>query len=148
MNLPAVAIAAAFASGIALGLHPAVLPHVTSLPFLAVCFAASLVLILAGLVLAKIERLFPAAAISLLSWALLGVLGACVAEQQQTNHVTSFLEQNRVSLDSPLRWHGHLRDEPARLPWGGLSCCQETRKNSRNTKSLRRISQRQYGRMC
>src|SRR5205807_6137144 len=20
--------------------------------------------------------------------------------------------------DSPLRWHGHLRDEPAKLPWG------------------------------
>jgi len=28
------------------------------------------------------------------------------------------LEQKRFSLDSPLRWHGHLRDEPAKLPWG------------------------------
>jgi len=24
----------------------------------------------------------------------------------------------RLSLRAPLRWHGHLRDEPARLPWG------------------------------
>ena len=119
MKLPAIAIATAFASGIALGLHSAVLPHVTSRPFLAVCFAASLALILAGLVLAKTERLFLAATISILSWALLGFLGACVAEQPRpANRVTSLLEQKRLSLDSPLRWHGRVRDEPAKLPWG------------------------------
>jgi competence protein ComEC len=28
------------------------------------------------------------------------------------------VEQGRLSLKTPLRWHGHLRDEPARLPWG------------------------------
>lgn len=119
MKLPAVAIAAAFASGIALGLHPAVLPHVTSRFLLAVCFAASLVLIVAGLALAKMGRLFPAATISLLSWTLLGFLGACVAEQPRpANHVLSVLEQGRLSLQSPLRWYGRLRDEPAKLPWG------------------------------
>lgn len=119
MKLPAVAIAAAFACGIALGLHPALVPHVTSVFFLATCFAASLLLIIAGLVLARMDNLFPAATISLLSWALLGFLGACVAEQPlPANHVTSLLEQGRLSLPSPLRWHGHLRDEPAKLPWG------------------------------
>ena len=119
MKLPAAAIAAAFVCGIALGLHPALAPHVTSRFFLEVCFAASLVLIVAGLAFTRIESLFPAAAISLSSWALLGFLGACVAEQPlPANHVTSLLEQKRLSLDSPLRWHGYLRDEPAKLPWG------------------------------
>jgi competence protein ComEC len=82
-------------------------------------FVASLALILAGLVLARIEHLFPAAPISLLSWALLGLLGVCVAEQPRpANHVTTLLEQSHLSVLSPLRWHGHLRDEPARLRWG------------------------------
>lgn len=94
-------------------------PHVTSRFFLAVCFAASLVLIVAGLALPRIGRLFPAAALSLSSWVVLGFFGACVAEQPRpANHVTSLLEQRRLSLESPLRWHGRLRDEPAKLPWG------------------------------
>ncbi|HEV2196452.1 MAG TPA: DNA internalization-related competence protein ComEC/Rec2 [Candidatus Acidoferrum sp.] len=119
MRLPAVAIAAAFASGIALGLHPMVLPHVTSVIFLSVCLLGALVLIVAGLALASMERLFPAATVSLLSWSLLGFLGACVAQQpRQENHVISLLEQKRLSLESPLRWQGRLRDEPAKLPWG------------------------------
>ncbi|HEY6944992.1 MAG TPA: ComEC/Rec2 family competence protein, partial [Candidatus Acidoferrum sp.] len=119
MRLPAVAIAAAFAGGIALGMHPLVIPHVTSRFFLAACFAASLVLIVAGLSFARSGRLFPAVALSPLSWVLLGFLGACVAEQPRpANHVTSFLEQGRLSLRSPLRWYGRLRDEPAKLPWG------------------------------
>lgn len=99
MKLPAVAIAAAFAGGVALGLHHAVVPHVTSRFFLGLCFAASVVLILAGRALARIESLFPAATISLLSWTLLGFLGACVAEQPRpANHVTSLLEQKGLSL--------------------------------------------------
>jgi len=54
-----------------------------------------------------------------LSWELLGFLGAWVAEQPRpVNHVTSLLEQKPLSLESPLRWHGRLRDEPAKLPWG------------------------------
>lgn len=119
MKLPAVAIVAAFAGGIALGLHPAVVPHATSRFFLGLCFAAGVVLIVAGLALAKMERLFPATTISLLSWALIGFLGACVAEQPRAaNHVTSLLEQGRLSLQAPLRWQGRLRDEPAKLPWG------------------------------
>ena len=28
------------------------------------------------------------------------------------------MEQGRFPLKTPLRWHGHLRDEPTRLPWG------------------------------
>ena len=119
MKLPAIAIAAAFACGIALGLHPAVLPHVTSRFFLALCFATSLAFTLVGLALARVQRLFPALIVSVLSWSLLGFLASCVAEQPRpANHVTSLLEQGRFTLQTPLRWHGHLRDEPAKLPWG------------------------------
>jgi hypothetical protein len=119
MKLPAVAIAAAFACGIALGLHPTVVLHVTSVFLLSTCIVGTVVLLALGLALAKIERLFPAAIISLLSWTLLGFLAACFAEQPRpANHVMSLLEQKRLSLESPLRWHGRLRDEPARLPWG------------------------------
>ena len=81
MKLPAVAIVAAFASGIALGLHPAVTPHATSVFLLAACFLVGVALIVTGLAFARCERLFPAAAISLLSWALLGFLGACITQQ-------------------------------------------------------------------
>jgi competence protein ComEC len=119
MRLPAVAIAAAFVCGIALGLHPAVVSHATSLLLLSTCFLGGLALILAGFVLARIERLFPAAVASLLSWVLLGFLGACVSEQPlPAEHVLSLLTQGHLRLDSPLRWHGRLRDEPAKLPWG------------------------------
>jgi competence protein ComEC len=60
-----------------------------------------------------------AAAASLLCWIFLGCLGACVAEQPRSaDHILSLEEQGRIRLGTPLRWHGHLRDEPARLPWG------------------------------
>jgi hypothetical protein len=119
MRLPAVAIAAAFACGIALGLHPVVASNATSVFLLSSCFLVSLVLILAGIALARIGRLIPAAVVSLCTWVLLGFLGACVSEQSRPpNHVTSLVEQGRLPLQTPLRWHGRMRDEPTKLPWG------------------------------
>src|SRR6266446_9157897 len=119
MKLPAVAIAAAFASGIALGLHPLVARHASSLAFLSLSFVVVALLVTTGMVLLKLGRLFLAAAASLLCWIFLGCLGACVAEQPRpANHVISLVEERGISLGTPLRWHGHLRDEPARLPWG------------------------------
>jgi len=65
------------------------------------------------------RSLFPAAAISLLSWARLGFLAACIVEQPRlAHHVASLLEPGSLSLQTPLRWHGHLGDEPAMLPGG------------------------------
>ena len=119
MRLPAVAIAAAFASGILLGLHPAVARNSASFFILSCSFAIVAVLILAGMYFVKIERLILAAIASLLSWAGLGFLRVCIAEQpRDANHVLSLMEQGRLSLKAPLRWHGQLRDEPTRLPWG------------------------------
>lgn len=119
MRLPAVAISAAFACGIVLGLHPAVARSASSRGILLTSFCVAAALILAGITLVKVNRLFSAAAASLLSWISLGFLGACIAEQPRpAEHVISLVEQGRLDLKTPLRWHGRLRDEPARLPWG------------------------------
>src|SRR5713101_3931716 len=119
MRLPGVAITAIFTCGIAFGLHPAVGHHVSSLTLLWISFSLAVVLISAGFIFAKLGRLFPAAAASLLSWVVLGFLGACIAEEPRpAEHVISLVEQGRLALETPLRWHGRLRDEPKRLPWG------------------------------
>jgi len=119
MRLPAVAIAAAFACGILLGLHPSVAQSAASVLLLSLSFAAIAILILTGILLVKIGRPAPAAIVSVFSWVLLGFLGVCIAEQpRDPAHVISLLEQGRLPLKTPLRWHGHLRDEPTRLPWG------------------------------
>src|SRR5260370_37815154 len=69
--------------------------------------------------LIKTGGLFLAASASLLRWVLLGFLGVCIGEQpRQADQVISLVEQGRVPLKTPLRWHGHPRDEPTRLPWG------------------------------
>jgi competence protein ComEC len=119
MRLPAVAIVAAFARGILLGLHPAVVRNAASLLLFTSSFAAIAVLVLTGIFFVRIGRVFLAAAFSLFIWIFLGLLGVCIAEQpRHADHVASLVEQGRFSLKTPLRWHGHLRDEPARLPWG------------------------------
>src|SRR5262249_33730812 len=106
-------------SGIALGLHPAIVPHATSVLLLSGCLIGGFVLISAGFLLVRVGRLFPAAAASLLTWSLLGFLGAYIAEQPPPrNHITSLMKQGSLSLQSPLRWYGRLRDEPATVPWG------------------------------
>jgi len=35
-----------------------------------------------------------------------------------TEHVLSRIAAQEIPLRTPLRWHGTLRDEPSRLPWG------------------------------
>jgi hypothetical protein len=61
MRLPAVAIAAAFACGILMGLHPAVVRNAASLLVLSCSMAIVAVLILTGMYFVKIERLILAA---------------------------------------------------------------------------------------
>jgi hypothetical protein len=119
MRLPAVAIAAAFACGILLGLHPAVARNARSILLLCCSVAIIAVLVFTGILFVRIGRLYLAAVASLLSWVMLGFLGVCVAEQpRDPNHVISLIEQGRIPLKTPLRWQGQMRDEPARLPWG------------------------------
>jgi hypothetical protein len=92
MKLPAVAIATAFGGGIALGLHPLVVPHVTSRFFLATCFAASLVLMVAGLSFASSARLLLAAVLPLFGlgspW-IFGSLRRGAAAARESRNVSS-----------------------------------------------------------
>lgn len=119
MRLPGVAIAALFSCGAVLGQAPWFSERVSSHVYLAIGFASAGFLVCVGIFFAIIGRLFPAAAISSLSWLILGVLGAGIANQPRpADHVLSLLEAGRMELKTPLRWHGRLRDEPARLPWG------------------------------
>ena len=100
-------------------MRPAVARHTLSIAFLSLSFVAVALLVMTGIVLLQSGRVFSAAAASLLCWVFLGCLGACVAEQPRpANHVLSLVGQGRIRLGTPLRWHGHLCDEPARLPWG------------------------------
>jgi competence protein ComEC len=119
MRLPAVAIAAFFACGVVLGEAPWFAERVSSQVYLAIGFASTGLLICAGIVLARIGRLFPALILSAISWIILGALGAGIANQPRpADYVLSLVDAGHVDLKTPLRWHGRLRDEPARLPWG------------------------------
>src|SRR2546430_2566837 len=75
MRLPAVAIVAAFASGIVLGLHPTVARNARSHILLSSLFLLVAFFVLAGILLLRIGYLFPATVASLLGWVLLGFLG-------------------------------------------------------------------------
>jgi competence protein ComEC len=119
MKVPAVAIVAIFACGIVLGLYFPVAHSYHPNSVLAVCFLAAALLILAGILFSKLGKLVLAAVASLLSWAILGVLGAFLgAQPRPADHVLTLIETGRLDLQTPLRWHGRLRDEPSRLPWG------------------------------
>src|SRR6266436_4556171 len=107
MRLPAVAIAAAFASGILLGLHPAVARNAASSLLLSILFVGITVLLLSGILFVRIGRLVFAVGASLLSWAMLGLLGFCIAEQpRDEDHVIPLMERGQLPVRSPLRWHG------------------------------------------
>ncbi len=119
MKLPAVAMAAAFLCGIVFGLCPPVVQHATSRFFLVAGFFTAGSFVFAGILLTTIGRLVLAAAASVFAWILLGAVGACVAEQPLPNdRILNLVSAGRVDLHAPLRWHGTLRDEPSRLPWG------------------------------
>jgi predicted membrane metal-binding protein len=119
VRAPAVAIVAAFVCGITLGLYPPFAQINTSPAKLEIGFAASAVFALVALLLLRSEKLIAGAAVSLLCWLSLGLTGAVIAQQRlPSNHVTQLLDHNQLSLKTPLRWHGILRDEPTHLPWG------------------------------
>lgn len=119
MKLPALTIAAAYAGGIVLGLWIGKSHAIRSDLFLFALVALAGTLILVGLLLTTSNRLLLGAATSLLVWMVLGVMSERIADQPRaTNHVLSLLERGKLQLKTPLRWHGRLRDEPTRLPWG------------------------------
>jgi competence protein ComEC len=119
MKSPAVAIAGAFACGIALGLQPAVEKYGQSKLIVGALMCAVAVAFAAGFLFIQRQQVISGGTSSLLAWGLLGFLGAELAEQPRSaDHVLTFVAQGQVDLQSPLRWHGRLRDEPSELPWG------------------------------
>ena len=119
MKLPAVAIAAAFVCGIAIGLWSPVSREAFSHIWLVTGFAAACGLILASIVFSTSNRLAVAAAMSAASWITLGILAAWIGEQPlPADHVVKLMESAQLDPHQILRWHGQLRDEPQRLPWG------------------------------
>lgn len=119
MKLPAVVLAALFAGGVALGLYFPVSQFASSHTFLLSCFLATGCLLLAGLLFLSLHRFSLAASLAVVTWILLGVLGACVGLQPRaSDHIITLIDTGHIDLKAPLRWHGTLRDEPARLPWG------------------------------
>lgn len=119
MRLPAVALAAAFACGAVLGGSALLAPQASSRAWVVAEFFAAMLLIGSGILMARRGNLLSASVISLFCWLQLGLLGAAIANQPlPADHVLSLLRSHRIALQTPLRWHGRLRDEPARLPWG------------------------------
>jgi competence protein ComEC len=114
MRIPAVAIAAAFSSGILLGRRLHFTHGVLEISFLGIFF-----LLIVGLAFAWRGRLWVATIFSLLGWIGLGAVGMIVASRPlPAEHVLSRIAAGQIELRTPLRWYGHLRSEPARLPWG------------------------------
>lgn len=119
MKLPAVALASAFAAGILLGLHPFVAQNATSRKFLFVSVMFLFLAIAAGIVLAWHGKILGAALFSITAWVGLGTFAALLAQQPlPSDHILNRIAASELDLHSPLRWHGRLREEPARLPWG------------------------------
>jgi competence protein ComEC len=114
MKIPAVAIAVAFAGGILLGRELHLSRGVLEISFLVVFF-----LLIAALLFAWRAKLWAAAIFSLMGWVCLGALGMSMASRPlPAEHVLSRIAAGEIELKTPLRWYGHLRGEPARLPWG------------------------------
>jgi hypothetical protein len=119
MKLPALAIAAAFASGIAVGLTPAIAHHASSHLFLDVLLIAAGTSLLTGVFLTFFERCRPAGFAAMLCWFSLGTAAICIEEQPRAaGHILSFVDAGKINLKSPLRFYGRLRGEPEKLPWG------------------------------
>ncbi|HEY6385016.1 MAG TPA: DUF4131 domain-containing protein [Candidatus Acidoferrum sp.] len=82
-------------------------------------FPCATTLTCSGIFLTRSGHLFPVATVSVLSWIILGALGTGIANQPwPADYVLSLVEAGRLELKTPQRWHGRLRDEPARLPRG------------------------------
>ena len=119
MKLPAVAMAASLAGGIALGLWFS--DRGSWLTAGDVRIEATMVafLLVAGFAFLRSGKVAIAAADAVLAWAALGVFGVAIAQQPlPTDHVITLVNSGRLELQEPLQWHGILGDEPERMPWG------------------------------
>ena len=120
MKLPALWMACAFASGIALAMARAPAsalgrPNIPAAAWIAAAIAA----IVAGGVLAWRGLVVTAWACALAAWFAVG--GAAAGLERASlpaKHVTRLIAEGRLDTSEPLRWRGRLRDDPVALPWG------------------------------
>lgn len=117
MRLPAVAIAAAFACGIALGLHLAPTRNASSHFLLSSVFIFVGVLILTRIIFVGTGRVLLASVASILTWVLLGWELAL-----RNNRATRIMSSPSLSKDASHRKRlcdgMAVCDEPAQVPWG------------------------------
>lgn len=119
MKLPALAMTGSFAAGIALGLWAPLFQEASSPLFLRAGFAAVLMLLGISFLLLRREHFILASLLSVCLWVALGVLSAGMAQQPpRSDFILSAIRNQRIDLQTPLRWKARLRDEPTRLPWG------------------------------
>jgi hypothetical protein len=119
MKLPAVAIAIAFASGIAIGFSPRVVGHEGSQQFVSAWLIIAFVNVACAAAMLSCQRLLAAGLLSLVAWSALGISAAAIAHQPHPkDYVFNVIDGGLIDIHSPLRWHGTLLDEPSNLPWG------------------------------
>jgi membrane associated rhomboid family serine protease len=111
MKLPALALATAFAMGIACGLNPEITNRRSSRAFIALLLLSAAASLLIGIVFAVRSRLVVAGIASLLCWGMLGMAGACIEEQpRRADHILSLVDAGKINLKSPIRYYGRLTD--------------------------------------
>lgn len=99
MKLPALAIATAFALGIACGLNPEIAPHGSSHRFIAFLLCGAATSLLIGIVFAWCSRVVVAGLASLLCWGILGVAAVCIQEQpRRADHILSLVDAGKINL--------------------------------------------------
>jgi hypothetical protein len=115
MKFPALAIAFSLAAGIlASGVFFPRSEHA-----FAFCLFGALFFLLIGFLLFLGRRHTFAGVASLLAWCLLGASAARLEPLAvPADHITRQIAANQLNVSQPLRWHGRLRSDPLRLPWG------------------------------
>ncbi len=112
-----------------LGLQPQIGSHINSRLFVIPAILSVGAVVCLGLALMLRARLVAAGILSLGCWVALGLVAVSVAERPlPADHVLRQIAAGNeegttyraptLELSAPLRWHGRLRSEPARLPWG------------------------------
>ncbi len=112
MKIPAVWLAAAFATGVLL--RPT--SHSSATPWL---IAAGIFILVAAATAKFLNTLWPAAILALAAWCALGAASLSI-EQVAVPHdsINRLIAAAKIDTSEPLRWRGRLREDPLRLPWG------------------------------
>ncbi|HEV2288471.1 MAG TPA: DNA internalization-related competence protein ComEC/Rec2 [Candidatus Acidoferrales bacterium] len=112
MKLPALALALAFACGIAV--EPFLPIH------LHIWLIAAALSILTGLIFHFCSRwTFTPVLFALAAWFALGGFALRLARLDVSpNDVAHLIASHKIDASEPLRWQGTLREDPEKLPWG------------------------------